>query len=218
MHLHPNKGSQVSLPQENVFFSKTGHCWLLLEGLKDKQRWSYTWFWMRGGASRLHASEKLKVSTRQGSLIMDREFNPVAGWRLLSPLRSAGGGSRSGRAPCTCQEWALFLEDTDDIIHQAEREALEEWRRDNAGSFEKDDGCQPSEHMKCFLGSIELLSPLSPQVCCQARDSRISKKIQVGDSIMDVVIVPLFCWINWCRKAACFFEVFNCSTGICLGG
>lgn len=41
-----------------------------------------------------------------------------------------------------------FLEDTDDIIHQAKREALEEWRRDNAGSFEKDDGCQPSEHMK----------------------------------------------------------------------
>lgn len=101
---------------------------------------------------------------------------------------------------------SLVLGDTDDVIHQAEQEALEEWRSDKSGSFEKDDGCQPSEHMKCFLGSIELLLPWSPQVCCQTRDSCISK-IQVRDSITDVVIVPFFARINWCRKAACFFEV-----------
>lgn len=45
---------------------------------------------------------------------------------------------------------SLVLEDTDDIIYQAEREALEEWRSDKAGSFENDDGCQTAEQMKCL--------------------------------------------------------------------
>lgn len=45
---------------------------------------------------------------------------------------------------------SLVLEDTDDIIYQAELEALEEWRSDKAGSFENDDGCQTAEQMKCL--------------------------------------------------------------------
>lgn len=52
---------------------------------------------------------------------------------------------------------SLVLEDTDDIIHQAEGEALEEWRSDKVDSFENNDGCQRAEWMKCLLGSIKPL-------------------------------------------------------------
>lgn len=50
---------------------------------------------------------------------------------------------------------SLVLEDTDDIIHQAEGEALEEWRSDKVDSFENNDGCQRAEWMECLLGSIK---------------------------------------------------------------
>lgn len=50
---------------------------------------------------------------------------------------------------------SLVLEDTDDIIHQAEGEALEEWRSDKVDSFENNDGCQRAEWMKCLSGSIK---------------------------------------------------------------
>lgn len=49
------------------------------------------------------------------------------------------------------------MEDTDDIIHQAEGKALEEWRSDKVDSFENNDGCQRAEWMKCLLGSIKPL-------------------------------------------------------------
>lgn len=58
---------------------------------------------------------------------------------------------------------SLVLEDTDDIIHQAEREALEEWRSDKVDSFENNDGCQRSEWMECLLGSIKAFFH-----CCKA--------------------------------------------------
>lgn len=50
---------------------------------------------------------------------------------------------------------SLVLEDTDDIIHQAEGEALEEWRSDKVDSFENNDGCRRAEWMKRLLGSIK---------------------------------------------------------------
>lgn len=50
---------------------------------------------------------------------------------------------------------SLVLEDTDNIIHQAEGEGLEEWRSDKVDSFENNDGCQRAEWMKYFLGSIK---------------------------------------------------------------
>lgn len=53
---------------------------------------------------------------------------------------------------------SLVLEDTDDIIHQAEGEALEEWRSDKVDSFENNDGCQRAEWMECLLGSIKAVS------------------------------------------------------------
>lgn len=55
---------------------------------------------------------------------------------------------------------SLVLEDTDDIIHQAEREALEEWRSDKVDSFENNDGCQRFEWMECLLGSIKAFFPV----------------------------------------------------------
>lgn len=55
---------------------------------------------------------------------------------------------------------SLVLEDTDDIIHQAEREALEEWRSDKVDSFENNDGCQRTEWMECLLGSIKAFFPV----------------------------------------------------------
>lgn len=55
---------------------------------------------------------------------------------------------------------SLVLEDTDDIIHQAGGEALEEWRSDKVDSFENNDGCQRAEWMECLLGSIKAFSPL----------------------------------------------------------
>lgn len=60
---------------------------------------------------------------------------------------------------------SLVLEDTDDIIHQAEGEALEEWRSDKVDSFENNDGCHRAEWMKCFLGSIK---PFFFLHCCKA--------------------------------------------------
>lgn len=63
----------------------------------------------------------------------------------LSQLRSASSQKASCKVLCTCQGRSLVLEDTDGVIHQAEAEALEEWRSDKMDSFESNDGCRCSE-------------------------------------------------------------------------
>lgn len=51
---------------------------------------------------------------------------------------------------------AFFSGDIDTIIHQAEAEALEEWRSDKVDSFENNDDCHCSEWMEHLLGSIKV--------------------------------------------------------------
>lgn len=148
------------------------------------------------------SEEELKVQSRPGSLVMDREFNPIA--RFDAPVPAE---IRGNRRAVYLSGTSLVLEDTDDIIHQAEREALEELRSDKAGSFENDDGCHPSEPMRCLLGSMELFF----FSCCREAHRWAVKPVTVVSPTMKDSSTQFndgrclhfgFCWINRWRKAA----------------
>lgn len=99
---------------------------------------------------------------------------------------------------------SLVLEDTDDIIHQAEGEALEEWRSDNIDSFENNDGCQSAEWIECLLGSIKAFFHCWKAHRCDVRHHHCFVKVSellrllymfiyVIFLCVDTLLSPLFC-------------------------
>lgn len=120
--------------------------------------------------------EKLKVQNHSRRLIMDRELNPIVCWHVFVPAEICRRWDASCNVWCTCQHRALFLEDTDGVIHQAETRALEEWRTDKVDSFENNDDCRCSEWIVCLLGSIKAYTTHPCCVKCleTLRDSRVS--------------------------------------------
>lgn len=85
---------------------------------------------------------------------------------------------------------SLVLEDTDDIIHQAEGEALEEWRSDKVDSFENNDGCQRAEWMECLLGSIKACFH-----CCKAHRCDVRRRhccVKVSEILRHLYISAFF--------------------------